>query len=107
MILHLIDSTKEYHYESFLVENTPSCPELTEIRRPNCRERSQWNESLQITIKKLRRGIKMMKNGRSSESGGIIPELIKCGKEYLGKYLLQLINSCLEQNKISSGKNFM
>jgi len=48
-----------------------------------------------------------MKNGRSSESGGIIPELIKCGKEYLGKYLLQLINSCLEQNKISSGKNFM
>jgi len=41
-----------------------------------------------------------MKNGKSSVLGGIVPKLMKCGEEYLNKYQLQLINSCLEQNKI-------
>jgi len=40
-----------------------------------------------------------MKNGTSSGTEGIL-ELIKCGREYLNRYLLQLINNCLEQNEI-------
>jgi hypothetical protein len=41
-----------------------------------CRERPQSNESLQIIIEELRCGIKAMKNGRSSGSGRIAPELV-------------------------------
>jgi len=84
---------KSLHYcESLFVENRPK---FAEIR--TCKEGSQSNESLQI--KELRRGIKVMKNGRSSRLGRIAPELIKCGRDYLDKYLL-LINNCLGQNEI-------
>jgi len=39
-----------------------------------------------------------MRNGISSELGGIKPKLIKHRGEYLDRYLLQLINGYLEQN---------
>jgi len=45
-----------------------------------------------------------MKNGRFSGSGEIVSGLVKCGEKYLEKYLLQLINGCLEQNKIPKPK---
>jgi len=37
-----------------------------------------------------------MKNGISSESGKITPNLVKHEAEYLDRYLLQLINGYLE-----------
>jgi len=62
---------------------------------------TEWsNKNFQIIIAELRHGIRAMKNGKSSVLGGIVPKLMKCGEEYLNKYQLQLINSCLEQNKI-------
>jgi len=42
------------------------------------------------------RGIKAMKNERFPGFKRIVPELMKCGGKYLDRYLLQLINSCLE-----------
>jgi hypothetical protein len=46
-----------------------------------------------------------MENGKSfSIFGEIAPKLVKCGKEYLDRYLLHLINICLEQNEMSGTK---
>jgi len=56
-----------------------------------CKKKSQSNESLHITIEELRWGIKAMKNGKSSGPGRIASELVKCGGDYLDRYLLQLI----------------
>jgi hypothetical protein len=53
-----------------------------------CKERPQLNESLQITIEELKRGIKMMRNGRSFGLGEIAAELVKYGGHYLDMYLL-------------------
>jgi len=41
-----------------------------------------------------------MKNGRSSGYEEISAELVICAGKYLDKYLLQVINSCLEQNEM-------
>jgi len=68
-------------------------PEIPEVSI--CRE--EFNESFQITIKELRRRIRMMKNEKSTGHERIGPEPVKCAKEYLDRYLLELINSCLEQ----------
>jgi hypothetical protein len=46
-----------------------------------------------------------MKNGRSSELGGLVPELVKCEGEYLNRYLLQLINGYLEKRRYQSNEN--
>jgi len=51
----------------------------------------QSNESFQITIEELKREMKQMKDRRFS--GGIVPQLKKCGARYSDKYLLQIINT--------------